>query len=145
MKCFLFEELADRYAGKLALSHIFPGLVDGPAFLDGNNPTWFKGLWYILRPLLRLTYMTSAEDCGDIMVSLAMDPYRTKGAGNDGKKGEGIRGTQGEIGGGAYALGQRGDSQTKDVLYKGARTGDMGRKVWEHTMGILEGAEKNRK
>ncbi|KAH7079496.1 hypothetical protein FB567DRAFT_450042 [Paraphoma chrysanthemicola] len=98
MKTFLFESLADKYAGKISFVHIYPGLVDGPTFYSDVNPLWFRMLWRVMKPLMGW-YMNSPEDCGSR-----------------------------EVRGGSYGVGQRGD--------------EMKDKVWEHTMGVLEGIEK---
>jgi len=50
MTTFLMEELAKKYPGKLALSHVFPGLVIHGSF--GNIvPKWFRVLGSIFLPL----------------------------------------------------------------------------------------------
>ncbi|PVH94766.1 hypothetical protein DM02DRAFT_721115 [Periconia macrospinosa] len=46
-----------------------------------------------------------------------------------------------ERGGGAYAVGQRGDAKGK-VAYANIRKDDTARRVWEHTMNVLEGIDK---
>jgi hypothetical protein len=51
MKTFAFEQLAEKHAGKISFTHIYPGLVDGPAFLSAENPWWFRLLWRVLKPL----------------------------------------------------------------------------------------------
>ncbi|KAJ5833025.1 hypothetical protein N7474_001336 [Penicillium riverlandense] len=118
MKTFMFEELAEKNAGKLSLIHIYPGLVDGPAFYGPEIPSWFRFLWRILKPLASL-YMTSADDCGDVMTYLATSRYPAKGtAGNKSAGGvEVAKSTQGEPGGGCYAVGQRGDVGAKGKSY----------------------------
>ncbi|KAF2437278.1 hypothetical protein P171DRAFT_373790 [Karstenula rhodostoma CBS 690.94] len=60
MKTFLFEELAEKHAGKLRLTHIYPGLVDGPVFLGSDAPTWFKWFWRLSKPLISW-YMTAPD------------------------------------------------------------------------------------
>ncbi|EAT81641.2 hypothetical protein SNOG_11142 [Parastagonospora nodorum SN15] len=60
MKTFAFEHLAEQHAGKISFIHIYPGLVDGPVFYSDVNPTWFKILWRLLKPLASF-YMTSPE------------------------------------------------------------------------------------
>jgi hypothetical protein len=136
MKTFLFEELAEKYAGKLSLVHIYPGLVDGPAFSSPDLPTWFRIVWTVLKPVLRL-YMTAPETCGQIMVYLGTPHFPARGATNDAK--DLARSSQGEIGGGSYSVGQRADSQ-KGIMYEKVRKDGMGKKIWDHTMEILDAA-----
>jgi hypothetical protein len=133
MKTFFFEELAEKHAGKISFVHIYPGLVDGPVFYSDVNPLWFRIAWRIFKPLVSW-YMTSPEVCGQVMVSLATKRYPAKGAV---KEGDAVaHSSQQEVGGGAYAVGQRGD-ESKTVSWARARKEDTGKRVWEHTMEIL--------
>ncbi|KAH7071270.1 hypothetical protein BKA63DRAFT_70011 [Paraphoma chrysanthemicola] len=144
MKTFLFESLAEKYAGKISFVHIYPGLVDGPTFYSDVNPLWFRILWRVMKPLIGW-YMNSPEDCGSVMVSLATGRYPAKGVAMPGDESGVIGGvaysTQRELGGGAYGVGQRGD-EMKDVSYEKLRKEDTTQKVWEHTMGVLEGINR---
>ncbi|KAF2827019.1 hypothetical protein CC86DRAFT_370099 [Ophiobolus disseminans] len=138
MKTFMFEELAARHAGKIAFVHVYPGLVDGPTFYSDVNPLWFRVLWRVLKSLVSW-YMTSPETCGTVMVFLATGRFPAKG---NGVKGADVAfSTQRERGGGAYAVGMRGD-ENKKVSYENVRTGDTGSKVWEHTIEVLDGIDK---
>lgn len=147
MKNFLFEELADRHAGKLSLTHIYPGLVDGPGFYSPDMPTWFRIVWRLLKPLAAL-YMTSADVCGDVMLYLATARYPAKGGIGEGAESEMVGGLQvarstlGELGGGAYAVGQRGDVGAGGKSYEKVREEGTSRQVWDHTMDVLTGIEK---
>jgi len=146
MKTFVFEELAERHAGKLSLSHIYPGLVDGPAFTDPDLPTWFKILWPILKPTA-WWYMTSPDVCGQVMLYLATSRYPAKGTTDQSSKivaggVEVAKSTKDEPGGGSYALGQRGDVQNKGKSYEKVRKDGMSKQVWDHTMETLERIEK---
>lgn len=135
MKTFMFEEFADKYAGKLSLTHIYPGLVDGPGFLSPDMPMWFRILWRVMKPLAKL-YMTSPEVCGQVMLYLATSSFPAK----DQQVANGVevaKSTKLEPGGGSYATGQRGDTQS-GVSYEKVRKEDTARKVWEHTMETLD-------
>jgi hypothetical protein len=146
MKTFLFEELAEKHAGKLSLSHIYPGLVDGPTFYSADMPTWFKVVWTLLKPLASLVYMTPPDTCGEVMLYLATPRYTAKGGLENGESlvdgVEVAKSTDWELGGGAYALGQRGDVWNKGKSYEKVRTEDTHKQVWDHTMEVLEGIEK---
>ncbi|KAH7558749.1 hypothetical protein BM1_04886 [Bipolaris maydis] len=138
MKTFIFESLAEQHEGKISFVHIYPGLVDGPTFLSEENPLWFRMLWRVLKPLASW-FMTSAEVCGQVMVSLCTERYPAKGTLTGDKV---ALSSQKEMGGGAYAVGQRGDER-KQVSWAKARRDDSAKKVWEHTMGVLQGARED--
>lgn len=143
MKNFMFEELAEKNAGKLSLTHIYPGLVDGPGFYGPEIPPWFGFLWWVLKPLTWL-YMTSADDCGDVMTYLATSRYPAKGT-TDNRSAGGVevaKSTQGEPGGGCYAVGQRGDVWAKGKSYAKVRGDGTSKDVWDHTMETLTKIEK---
>ena len=141
MKTLFFEELAAKHAGQLSLSHIYPGLVDGPGFTSPDMPAWFRFVWRLLKPLAWL-YMTAPEVCGLVMLYVGTSQYPAKGkAGQEGV--EVARSTLGEVGGGSYALGQRGEVQNKGVSYERVRKEGLSKQVWDHTMETLEGIEKN--
>jgi hypothetical protein len=141
MKTFFFEELAEKNAGKISFIHIYPGLVDGPVFYSDVNPLWFRIVWRVLKPLVSW-YITSDKDCGDIMVYLATQRYPAKGVVKPGDESKVVGGvaysTQRELGGGAYAVGQRGD-ESKGVSWAKVRKSDTTKKVWDHTVETLMG------
>ena len=144
MKTFLFEELAEKHAGKISFIHVFPGLVDGPTFYSDVNPLWARILWLLLKPLF-FWYITAPEVCGEVMVYLATQRYSAKGTMKAGGESKVIGGvaysTQRELGGGAYGVGQRGD-EMKAVSYAKVRKTDTAKKVWDHTMETLTKIEK---
>lgn len=144
MKTFLFEELAEKYAGKLSLTHIYPGLVDGPTFYSPEMPGWFRVLWWLFKPLAKL-YMTSPQVCGGVMVYLAASRYPAKGHIKDSKRlMNGVHiasSSKAEPGGGAYTVGQRGDASDK-ISYEKVRKEGLSEQVWDHTMDTLERIEK---
>jgi hypothetical protein len=145
MKTFFFEELAAKHAGKLSLSHIYPGLVDGPTFYSPDMPTWFRFVWTLVKPLAWL-YMTAPDACGDVMLYLTTPRYPAK---TQLEKGESLMGgievatgTNGELASGAYSLGQRGNVWYKGKSYEKVRTEETSKQVWDHTMEILDRIEK---
>ncbi|KAF7553061.1 hypothetical protein G7Z17_g3914 [Cylindrodendrum hubeiense] len=137
MKTFVFEELADKYAGKLSLTHIYPGLVDGPTFTGPDMPAWFRLVWRLLKPLAQL-FMTSSEDCGQVMVYLATSNFPAKGAPGSAKA---TLSTKAEPGGGCYGVGKWAD-MPKGIRYEKVRKEDTSKKIWDHTMETLERIEK---
>ncbi|KAF2493115.1 hypothetical protein BU16DRAFT_465070 [Lophium mytilinum] len=146
MKNFFFEELAERHVGKLSLSHIYPGLVDGPTFSSPDMPAWFRFVWSLVKPLAWLLYMTPPDVCGEVMVYLATPHYPAKGQLGSGERLVGgievAKSTKGELGGGSYALGQRGDAWSKGKSYEKVRTEQTSKQVWDHTIETLDKIEK---
>lgn len=145
MKTFFFEELAERHPGRLSLTHVHPGLVDGPGFYSSDMPAWFRIVWRLMKPLSSL-FMTSSDDCGQEMVFLGTSSFPARGAVEDGSRfadGLGVPlNTKGELGGGAYAAGQKGDIQNKGRMYDEVREEGLGREIWDHTMKTLDEAKQ---
>lgn len=144
MKTFIFEELADKYAGRLSLIHIYPGLVDGPGFTE--MPLWFRIVFNVLKPLTWFA-MTPPADCGMVMAYLATSRFPAKYSVRDAHAStdaEVAKSSLGVPGGGAYSLGQTADSQTQQVMFEKARRADTSKKVWDHTIKTLDDiAKKN--
>ena len=142
MKTFFFQELAQKHAGKISFTHIYPGLVEGPVFYSDVNPLWFRVVWRVVKPLASW-YITSPEVCGTIMLFLATRRYPAKGTAKEGEEvaGDIAFSSQREKGGGAYAVGMRGD-ENKDVSYAKIRKSDTAQRVWEHTMEVLGEIDK---
>jgi hypothetical protein len=63
MTTFFFEKMAASHAGKLSLSHYFPGIVITPAYKSDGVPSWFKGVYAVTSPIFRLATVDSKE-CG---------------------------------------------------------------------------------
>ncbi|CAJ2504485.1 Uu.00g118790.m01.CDS01 [Anthostomella pinea] len=142
MTTFMFEELAQRHAGRISLSYVYPGLVDGPGFLSPEMPLWFRIVWRLLKPLASLM-MTKPEDCGLAIVYAGSPQYpaRAEVEGDGGLK-EGPRSTTWEVGGGSYALQETGDVANKGPSYEKVRKEGVSKQVWDHTMETLERIEK---
>ena len=138
----MFEEFAEIHAGKLSLTHIYPGLVDGPGFYSDDMPRWFKIVWFLFKPILKMTYITSSEDCGQVMLSMGTSEFPAKGTAKAGDKV--ATSTKAESGGGSYAVGQRAEAPNK-IMYQKVRKADTAKLVWDHTMGALNDIEKKNK
>lgn len=81
------------------------------------------------------------------MLYLATSRYPAKGssehANKAGSPGVGFaRSTLGEVGGGSYAVGQRGDVGAKGKSYEKVRREGMSKQVWDHTMQTLMDIER---
>ncbi|KAF2667935.1 hypothetical protein BT63DRAFT_457237 [Microthyrium microscopicum] len=141
MKNFIFEELANKHAGKVSFVHIYPGLVDGPGFYHPDHPLWWKIVWRLVYPIAWLAYITSPEVCGQVMVNLATERYPAKG--NQGGSSDVEMATNGELGGGCYGVGQRGDSgNKKGKSFVKFRPEGITKKAWDHTMDTLDSIER---
>jgi hypothetical protein len=82
-----------------------------------------------------------------IVRRLATSRYAAKGTIEDPDKKivggvEVAKSTLGELGGGSYALGQRGDIGAKGKSYEEVRQEGTSKQVWDHTMEILTRIEK---
>lgn len=136
MKNFVFEELAARHEGKLSLIHIYPGLVDGPGATSPDMPLWFRTLYRVLKPLL-LLIMVKPAACGEVMLYLASDAFAPRGISKGAAGPTAAKGSDGEIGGGSYAVGAKADVANKTSMYERVRTPETRQKVWEHTMEVF--------
>jgi hypothetical protein len=139
MKTFFFEELANEFAGQISFIHIYPGLVDGPVFYSDTNPLWARIVWRMMKPFISW-YMTSPGVCGQVMLFLATQRYPAKNTVKLGDESKIIGGvaysTQRELGGGAYAVGQRGDEK-KEMSYAETRKSDTTKNVLDHTRSVV--------
>jgi hypothetical protein len=145
MKNFIFEEFANKYAGKISFIHIYPGLVDGPGFYSPDNPLWFKVVWRLFYPFLWLTYMTPPQTCGQVMTYLATASFPAKlSTEQDGVNM--VVATNGSKGGGSYAVGQRADAGNEQGIktFASLREKNFGKEIWKHTMEVFERIDKSR-
>lgn len=138
MKVFMFETLAEKHAGHISFTYVYPGLVDGPAFyVENNTPLWFRWLWPVIKVVFGW-YMTSAEDCGQVMLFLATPTFPAKGTDSETGNQQLARSTKGELGGGSYATGHRGEWKEKGMSFEKHRQPDTAKKVWDHTMEVID-------
>jgi hypothetical protein len=139
MKTFAFEALAKQHAGKLSLSHIFPGLVFGPNFTSDDMPAWFKAIWRVFSPLIRAFWAVPEEECGRRMLYLATERYPARCSAAIGA----VLSTDGVEGGGAYSVNWDDEVTTPKIkkLYKRMREEGFGETVWRHTIETFEHIE----
>lgn len=104
MTTVFMEWLAEKYKGKLSLTHVFPGLVLTPAFGDPTLPLWFKVIWLLSSPFTRFIAVPP-EEIGNRILFLATSRYPARGTsdstdaanaaeiavGTDGKTGSTLR------------------------------------------------------
>jgi hypothetical protein len=136
MHTLYMETLAEQHPGKLALIHIYPGLVKGPGF---DNPEYSLLLRmfmkWIIFPVLGPFIGVPPDECGERMLSLASAKYPPRGA----KSEEGACvGTDGKHGSGVYALGAKGDDAINMTAYGRFDKDAIREKVWDHTNKAFE-------
>ena len=133
MKTMAYESLAKEHP-RLSLAHIYPGLVVGPGFYDSELPTWFKILWFVMRPLAELL-STTPEDAGFIMLVAGTGFCPARESGDEGRMR--YAGTDGVKGSGAYTLGRKGDELQGKAEREMLRSSGFQEQVWEHTMKVI--------
>jgi len=139
MHTLFMETLAEQHRGKLALIHIFPGLVLGPGFKNPELPAWFRAVWnWGFVPLFGRLLTVKADDCGDRMLSLATPlypPWSTDQSNNQ----EGVViGTDGKAGSGVYSLTWSGENNLTTKAYQKFNKDEMRKRVWDHTTKAFE-------
>lgn len=135
---------------RLTLAHVFPGLVNGPAFSQPELPTWFRAIWkWFVEPVAGWAIFTKAEVCGMRLLSLAdgevyppvsassLSPSSTPAAVANGYS-KAVQSTAKGGNGGTYALGSRMDDVFDERKYKGMDHEKTREAVWKHTMGVFE-------
>jgi hypothetical protein len=80
--------------------HYFPGLIVTPGYSDEAHPTWFKAIWTVLSPLVKVTVATSPRESGQRMLYLASSWFPSKGQ----ESGTEVLDTDGWPNGGAYVV-----------------------------------------
>lgn len=135
---------------RLTLAHVFPGLVNGPAFSQPELPSWFRTMWkWFVEPVAGWAIFTKPEVCGMRLLSLADgEVYPPVSASSPSSSstpaatakgfGKAIRSTAGEEISGTYVLGSRMDDIFDKSKYKGMDREKMRDAVWKHTMGAFE-------
>ena len=127
-----FEELAKRHCGQLRLIHIFPGLVVHKGMYSQDNPWWLRCVFTKVLPFFGMN--VDLEDVGHRMLSLASaGNYPARSSRETAVSKSAIRGTDGEPGGGAYALNEKGESTYPSKRYAGLNKQDLRGQVWAHT------------
>ncbi|KAL9048041.1 MAG: hypothetical protein Q9162_007877 [Coniocarpon cinnabarinum] len=164
------EKLAHDNAGKVSAVHVFPGLVFTDAHEKQEHPFWFKAVWRVSAPLTRLLAVEERE-CGERMLFLASERFPAASAEHEetevkaatasatespdltlpasspesSEANEGllapVRGTDGNVGSGAYAC----NDSSETVNAKKLRKADAGMdkeafkmEVWGHTLAVFD-------
>lgn len=156
MTNIFMEEVVRRNAGKISLSHYYPGNVPTNAASTGNFPWWLKTiLTWVIIPLSR-PFGVPFEECGQRVLFMA-SPMRFPALGIDEavqdntaiaiKRIDGLeaaRGMDGEIGSGAYRVTSDGDAYPQEKRYGELHEKSIADKVYQHTMTVFAEIEAGR-
>ena len=145
---FFMEYLAAQNPGRLSLVHVFPGLVMTPAFKNPGVPIWFRAIFTLFNPIIRLL-TTSLAEAGDRILFLASPdrfPAQQTTGGSlkssvpavSGPKVDMVTGSDGVMGSGAYAVDIKGNPVKNEQSYKGYREQGVGEKLVAHTLKAFE-------
>ena len=143
MTTFFFEKLAQEHAGKIRFIHIFPGLVITPAFYAANLPVWFRIVWTLVCPLVKLIAV-APEDISQKVLYLASERFPARDTKGDFSDVDVAVATDGQRGGGAYSVKNVGETNDLRKAYAGLDREGIARKVCEHTMKAFEEIEAGR-
>ncbi|RFU30521.1 hypothetical protein B7463_g5808, partial [Scytalidium lignicola] len=139
MHTFFMENLAEQNRGKLALIHIFPGVVLGPGFQNPELPAWFRVVWNcFFVPIFGRFLTVKPDNCGNRMLSLASTCYPPRPIDESSNKEAVTKGTDGKPGSGVYSLTWNGENNFPSKLYSAINKDEMRKKVWEHTARAFE-------
>jgi hypothetical protein len=144
MTTLFFEKLAAAHRGKLSLSHCYPGIVETPALTGDGVPVWFKGIWALATPLVKVA-STNRKECGDRLLfnTLPRFPARSSGAKEINTPGKSDKvkvatSSDGVLGGGCYRNNAKSESIPLGKPYNSIRVNEVREKVWEHTINVFE-------
>jgi hypothetical protein len=147
MTTFFMEELAKRNAGKLSVSHLYPGLVMTDIFYKSEVPSWVVMVWkWLIAPVVQFLAVSKVET-GERLMFYTSPRFPARPAGSDEHpKSVGdiqvATSTDGVVGGGCYAVNWKGDTYVTKKTYPGLRKKGLSEKVWNHTMEafkVIEG------
>ncbi len=143
---FFFESLAQKYEGRLSLSHYYPGLVLHKNFTnDPALPGWFKFTFRVIGPVLR-PFTVNPVESGERVLFMATERYPARG----GKEAKGTGkvdvavASDGVVGGGAYRVDMNGEIDPCPKIFKDLREDGMEQRIWDHTMKAFEEIEAGR-
>jgi hypothetical protein len=148
MNDFMAEEFAAREPG-ISFLHSNPSLV-----LTGllrELPVWVRAIYKVATPLLK-AFSVGADETGQRQLYHATSSLYPPASLPEGvslaggvqlSKGLSVsRGSNGKVGSGAYIVNWNGDITGKENLLEDYREKEVGKAVWEHTMGVFQKVEK---
>lgn len=138
MHTLFMEVLAEQNRGKLALIHVFPGLVIGPGFKNPELPTWFRIIFPVVIAIFGRFITVKPSECGERMLSLASRRYPPRPVDGSTNREGAVVGTDRKTGSGAYSLTWNGEDSIKAQAYEKFDKDEMRKRVWDHTMKAFE-------
>lgn len=146
MTDFAFEELA-KANPSVSFVHSFPGGVKTGFFKESNTLIRFGAK--ILTDIVARPWMTSIEESGERHLFAATSRrYVSRDGSEHGVsygEGESGKGTDGEVGSGAYLLGLQGEWRGNEKALQELRLNGAGEKIWQHTIKVFETVEEGYK
>ena len=133
MKTLMFEHFAKHYDGKMALVHVYPGVVISPSYYADYHPRWFKILWWLSQVPVKAFVATPAEEAGQRTLLFASSRYPARNGREQGIS-DVARATDGVEGGGAYSVKLNGETCDVEASYRELRKGGFETRVVEHTL-----------
>jgi len=147
MTTLFLEELAKRHAGKLSLSHVYPGLVMTDLLHHSEFPSWFRVVWnWLIAPWAKFLAVPKMETGERLMFYTSPRFPARPGAGEqEHSKSVGdvpvATSTDGVLGGGCYAVNWKGDTYATKKAYTQLRKDGLTERVWKHTMDVFKTIE----
>ena len=135
-----FEYLAKQHP-HLRFVHMYPGVVETPAYHDSGFPLAFRLAWTVLGPVIRRIIGTSPEDCGQRTLFLSNSQYTSRDSGDKST----CRGSDGDVGSGAYTVGASNDATIDKVDWNRLRNDGFEATVWSHTTKVFQDIEEKGK
>ncbi|PQE15491.1 Short-chain dehydrogenase reductase protein [Rutstroemia sp. NJR-2017a WRK4] len=137
MTNFFMEAIARQNVGKIALSHVYPGIVMTDMIDHGTVPWWGRMLWkWVIGPVMKL-WETPGQECGERLLGLMGERYPALGKGDEGA----VTAVDGTRGGGVYNIDSRGEVVPTSKKYGKVRAAGAPEVVWKHTMQVFEEIE----
>lgn len=137
MTSFAFEEAAKKHA-RTAFVHAFPGGVKTGFFKESGAIT---KLGAKLLTTLASPWMTDITESGERHLYAATSgvyPARENDGGVEIGRESIKKGSDGEVGNGAYLLGSDGERRANDKGLQELRGRGAGKTIWQHTMQIFQ-------
>ena len=132
-----FEHLAKQHAGRLSLTHVFPGIVVTLSYVDNDHPWWFKFAWKLADPIIQSFKAISAEEIGSRVLYLGTK-RSSPGLNDTCEASKSIKGTDGTLGSGAYAIGENSEPVAMKSDYAGLRRDGFESTIMQHTEKAFE-------
>ena len=158
-KTMYMEHLAATYPEKLSLCHYYPGLVMTNAFADERLPSWFRVVFKLMTPLLRL-FTIPEKEAGERVLFLASERFPARRAAAAGatedkcamRSTTSVEGelatavsTDGTLGGGTYRVNYNLETMASEKVFGKLRKEGFFPKAVKHTERAFEEISAGRK